>query len=299
MAEENYSKRAKEAYAQGEKKLKPGLFGKVFSNKDDRLEEASELFKQAANFYRLAKDCNTYLVSNSASAFVRCAECRPEEAANYYSEAGNVLRKVNTAEAITYYNRAVEIMVSGGRISMAARLRKQIAEIYEADEMLGLAVENYKHAAELYEMDNGDSTANGCLLKAAELSTFESLDSDTIIKAIKIFEEVGERYLMHSLTRFSAKDCFFKAGLLYLANDDLIGAENSCGKYCMKDPSFDTSREHKLIRDLVTTIRGNDVPTYESTLFTFNKITPIDRWKTKVLLKAKSFINKEAEEDFS
>lgn len=58
MAEDNYAKRAKEAYAQGEKKLKPGVFGKMFSNKDDRMDEASELFKQAANFYRLAKDCN-------------------------------------------------------------------------------------------------------------------------------------------------------------------------------------------------------------------------------------------------
>ena len=77
-------------------------------------------------------------------------------------------------------------MVGSGRISMAARLRKQIAEIYEADEMLGLAVQNYSHAAELYEMDNGDSTANGCLLKVAELSTNESLDGASIIKSIKI-----------------------------------------------------------------------------------------------------------------
>ena len=190
-------------------------------------------------------------------------------------------------------------MVGSGRISMAARLRKQIAEIYEADEMLGLAVQNYSHAAELYEMDNGDSTANGCLLKVAELSTNESLDGASIIKSIKIFEDVGERYLMHNLTRFSAKDCFFKAGLLYLANDDLIGAENGIAKYSMKDPSYETSRENKLIRDLVGAIRGNDTSAFENTLFSFNKITPLDRWKTKVLLKAKSFINKEVDEDFS
>ncbi|OMJ95734.1 hypothetical protein SteCoe_804 [Stentor coeruleus] len=294
MAEDNYSKRAKEAFAQGEKKLKPGVFGKMFSNKDDRMDEASELFKQAANFYRLAKD-----FQNSSAAFVKCAECKPEEAANYFSEAGNVLRKVNTAEAITYYNRAVEIMVSGGRISMAARLRKQIAEIYEADEMLGLAVENYAHAAELYEMDNGDSTANSCHLKVAELSTFESLESNVILKAIKLFEDVADRYLMHTLTRYSAKDCYFKAALLYLSNDDTIGAENATGKYSLKDPSFETSRENKLIKDLLTATRAEDVGSFENILFQFNKITPLDRWKTKVLLKAKSFINRENEEDFS
>jgi hypothetical protein len=57
MAEEGYAKQASEAYAKGVKKLKPGLMGRVFGNKEDRLEEASEFFKQAANFYRLAKDC--------------------------------------------------------------------------------------------------------------------------------------------------------------------------------------------------------------------------------------------------
>lgn len=57
MAEDNYSKRAKEAFTQGEKKLKPGIW-KIFGNKEDREDQASELFKQAANFYRLAKDCN-------------------------------------------------------------------------------------------------------------------------------------------------------------------------------------------------------------------------------------------------
>lgn len=230
---------------------------------------------------------------------MKCAECKPDEAANYYSEAGNVLRKSNTSEAISYYNRAVEIMVSGGRISMAARLRKQIAEIYEADEMLGLAVENYAHAAELYEMDNGDSTANSCHLKVAELSTFDSLDSNSIIKAIKRFEEVGERYLMHNLTRFSAKECFFKAGVLFLANDDSIGADNAMAKYCMKDPSFETSREHKLIKDLLQAIRAEDVGTFENVLYSYNKITPLDRWKTKVLIKAKTFVSKDVDEDFS
>ena len=104
---------------------------------------------------------------------------------------------------------------------------------------------------------------------------------------------------MHTLTRFSAKECYFKAGILYLANDDTIGAENAMGKYCMKDPSFETSREHKLIKDLLVAIRSEDVGSFENILFGFNKITPLDRWKTKVLIKSKSFVLKDNEEDYS
>lgn len=208
----NYLQMAQDTFAQAEKKLKPGLFGKIFSNKVDRLDEASELFKQSANYFRLAKD-----YSSSARAFIRCADCLPDEAAQYFSEAANVVRKVNTGEAVSYYNKAVDILSRSGRIGMAAKLRKQIAEIYEQDENLELAYVNYEQAADLFEMDNTDSTANSCLLKAAELSTSLSLDQATAVKAIQIFEKVAQRYLMHQLTRFSAKECYFKACCLYLA----------------------------------------------------------------------------------
>ena len=104
---------------------------------------------------------------------------------------------------------------------------------------------------------------------------------------------------MHTLTRFSAKDCYFKAGLLFLANDDTIGADNAMAKYCSRDPSFETSREHKLIKDLLVAIRAEDTGAFENVLYSFNKITPLDRWKTKVLLKAKTFVSREVDEDFS
>jgi alpha-soluble NSF attachment protein len=208
----NYLQMAQETTAQAEKKLKPGLFGKMFSNKVDRMEEAAELFKQAANYFRLAKD-----YSSSARAFLRCADLLPDDAAQYFSEAANVVRKVNTGEAVTYYNKAVEILARSGRIGMAAKLRKQIAEIYEQDDCVELAFANYEQAAELFEMDNTESTANSCLLKAAELSTSHSLDQATVVKAIQIFEKVAQRFLMHQLTRFSAKECYFKASCLYLA----------------------------------------------------------------------------------
>jgi alpha-soluble NSF attachment protein len=104
---------------------------------------------------------------------------------------------------------------------------------------------------------------------------------------------------MHNLTRFSAKECYFKAGLLYLANDDTVGADNASLKYCLKDPSYETSRENKLIKDLLVAIRAEDVGSFENLLFTFNKITPLDRWKIKVLSKAKTYVSRESEEDFS
>ena len=230
---------------------------------------------------------------------MRCAECQPEEAAQHYSEAGNVLRKENAGQAVEYYNRAVEMLASAGRISQAARMRKQIAEIYEADDMYALAAQNYMQAAEFFEMDNTDSTANACKLKAADFFIEDSLTSETIVFSIKIYEEVGYKYLMHNLTKYSAKDCFFKAGLLYLANDDCVGCENAINNYTSRDPSFETSRENGLLLELLSATRAQNTNDFETSIYNFNRITPLDRWKTKVLLKAKSYLNQSDALDFS
>jgi hypothetical protein len=127
---------------------------------------------------------------------VKCAEiCDHTEAAKNFENAGNVIRKISSTEAIQYYNRAVEILASSSRISNAAKLRKTIGEMYEQDEVLDVAAENYRLAAELFEMDNSDSSSNSCWLKSAELSTMEDVPQETVIAAVRCFEQVAQRYL--------------------------------------------------------------------------------------------------------
>jgi len=58
------------------------------------------------------------------------------------------------------------------------------------------------------------------------------------VKAIKIYEEVADKYLENKLTEPSAKGLYFKANLLYLANDDTVGCQLALEKYLDKSPSF-------------------------------------------------------------
>ena len=59
------------------------------SNKNERAEEAIDLFKQAATNYKLAKRWD-----DSARAYIECVECdklcKGGQAADYYLEAANV-----------------------------------------------------------------------------------------------------------------------------------------------------------------------------------------------------------------
>jgi len=54
------------------------------------------------------------------------------------------------------------------------------------------------------------------------LSSDEKIDFATITRC---YEKIGFKYLTQTI-KSSAKDFFFKAGLCYLANKDLIGAKN-------------------------------------------------------------------------
>lgn len=77
-------------------------------------------------------------------------------------------------------------------------------------------------------------------LKVAELSTL-NVGGD-IVQAIKIFEEVGDKYMENKLTAPSAKDLYFKSCILYLSNNDSVGCGIALERYMDKDPSFASTR---------------------------------------------------------
>ena len=58
---------------------------------------------------------------------------------------------------------------------------------------------------------------------------------------------MGHKYLKTPLIKTNAKDLFFKAGLCYLANEDLVGAKRALMNFSIEDPNFDGSREHTFL----------------------------------------------------
>jgi len=281
---------------EAEKKYKGG-FLKFMTPKADRAEAATELIKQAANSYKLAKDWES-----SANAYLRCAQIEKEtggDPADAYLEAATMQRKYNTATAIKTMDLAVEALCSDRKISQAARIKKQIGEIYEADKEYLLAAKNYNDAVELYSMEGEtNTTTNNILLKVPELKIIAEEDKTHIIEAIKIYENVAAKYLENRLTAPSAKDLYFRATILHLSNNDTVGASNALEKYADQDPTFGTSREAKFVAALVKAIEEKNVQEFSDQCWEFNNITPLDRWKTTVLNRAKAHLEKSIKDDF-
>jgi len=82
-------------------------------------------------------------------------------------------------------------------------------------------------------------------LKVADLMPLKA-ESD-FIEAIKIYEEIADKFMENKLTAPSAKELFFKSALLNLENDDTVGCQNAIERYIEKDPSFQNARQCKFV----------------------------------------------------
>lgn len=282
---------------EAEKKYKGGFLKSLTSSKEERAESAMDLIKQAANIYKLAKDWE-----NAANAYLRCAQIEQdikEDPSDMYIEASTMQKKYNSAVAVKTMQLAIESLCTKGKISQAARIQKGIGETYEADKQYILAAKAYSDAVQLYDTEGErNTTTNNILLKVPELRIVAEENREHVAEAIKIYEQVANKYLENRLTAASAKDLFFRASILHLAIDDTVGAANALEKYADLDPTFGTSREAKFARALIKAMEDKNVQAYSDECWEFNNITPLDRWKTTVLNRAKAHLEKSIKEGF-
>jgi alpha-soluble NSF attachment protein len=268
---------------QAESKLKPGFLGGLFGG--PKYEEASDLYVQAANQFKLAKEWD-----KAADAFAQCAYCANKsgsqtDEANFYEQGGHILKKVSTVRAVEQYEKAIAIQSASGRFPNAGKLLVQIAELYEGDSLQSSQIkEYYKRAADMFELDeHSKSNLTKCNLKYAE---YAAKDGD-LQDAIKIFETEGEKALGNNLLQYGAKEHFLKAGILHLAQGDSVSVNIAVDKYKTLDPKFASSREGELMSNLAVAFESGDVEMYEEKLYDFDSVTKLDAWKTDFLLKAK------------
>mmetsp|Transcript_15071 Transcript_15071/g.16810 ORF Transcript_15071/g.16810 Transcript_15071/m.16810 type:complete len:99 (+) Transcript_15071:642-938(+) len=72
-----------------------------------------------------------------------------------------------------------------------------------------------------------------------------------------------------------------------MANDDLVGAKNRYQTFTFEDPGFGNSREGDLLSELFTAREMNDVDMFQKTLHNYNRITPLKKEETQILVHVK------------
>ena len=203
-------------------------------------------------------------------------------------------------DAVQAYQSAVALLTDAGRLTQAAKLCKECAEIYESEEIessdgksgVVAAIDNYEQAAELFSLEDSKSAASSCRAKVAELCS-AALEPPDLIRAAQIYNELGRNCLESNLLKFNAKGYFLQSILCHLANSDGVGAEQALAQYEGVDYTFSESREGKFARQLVQCVEGFDTETFATACYEYDRISKLDPWKTSMLVKVKRSISDE------
>lgn len=259
-------------------------------------EDAAEMYVRAANTFKLAKSW-----TNAASAFEKaaatyatCADLKYEAAAKY-TDAGKAYRNVDPKKAIRPFESAVQLHSEAARFQQCARLKKDLAELYEAERDNASALDAYSAAADFYDMDDAKSNANTMRVKVASLNALAGNYGD----AAETFESIAQSALTNNLLKYGARDHLLRAGLCRLCMSDLIGAQRAVEKYNSMDSSFSSSREGRLLDAVVNAADEGDVDAFTNHVFEYDSISKLDEWKTSILLKIKNTIKAEDEPDLT
>ncbi|KAK2070887.1 hypothetical protein P8C59_005349 [Phyllachora maydis] len=264
--------------------------------KEEKYQEAADLYIQAANAFRMQQ-----MNVEAGQTFEKAAQVQrnelkdPDDAANTAVDAFKVYRKDKPEAAVRVIEPAIQQYCSKGNFRRAASHKESQGEVYEVD--LGdmpAALKCYEEAAGWYEGDNAAALANKLWLKVADISAL----SEDYYKAIKIYEKVANQSVSNNLMRYSVKEYFLKGGICHLATQDMVGAERALANYVELDPTFASTREHQLLTDLLAAVQSGKQEEFTDKLFAYDQMSKLDKWKTALLLKIKNQIQ-EAEDDFS
>ncbi|KAK6256352.1 hypothetical protein SCA6_017657 [Theobroma cacao] len=171
---------------------------------------------------------------------------------------------------------------------------KEIAELYESEQNIEQAIDYYEKAADFFQNEEVSTSANQCKQKVAQFAA----QIEQYQKAIEIYEEIARQSLTNNLLKYGVKGHLLNAGICQLCKGDVVAITNALERYQELDPTFSGTRECKLLADIASAIDEEDVTKFTDVVKEFDSMTPLDSWKTTLLLRVKEKLKaKELEED--
>ncbi|KAK2954706.1 putative Alpha-soluble NSF attachment protein [Blattamonas nauphoetae] len=256
--------------------------------KQSKAEEAAELYQKAGNMYKINRQFQEAgrVFEKSAGALEK-ANGAPFEIAAAFIEAAKVYKASSYQDYMRCEERAINIYIADGKIKRAAPHLKTAAEAAEGNSDYDTAISHYQRAMEFFEIDDVKSTAQQCKLALANI---QSLHKKDYKKAATLYEELARTYMDNNLTKFSAKDCFFRAAICRLAgleDSDTEAVKEKFSEYATIDPTLNESFEQRLIMNICDAIANGDEEKYSDHVAEYDNLHRLDPWKVQMLLRVK------------
>lgn len=270
-----------------------GFFSKIMGSSSFQLEDAADLYIQAANAFRLRKDGVSAGKAFEKAASLQKQTDAKEEVANTLIEAYKAFRNDSPQDAARVLAESVHLFTLRGQFRRAAQYEMDLGELYENElDNADKAIQAYENAGDWYFNDRAEALSNKAFLKVAELSALaEKYDI-----AVENFERVAKQSLNSNLSKWSLKDYFFRAILTSLAQGDGVAANLNLDKYVEWDPTFAATKEYQFAKDFVDALKENDEQGFTDKLWEYDQFSKLDKWKVAMGLKIKQSIDA-AEDD--
>jgi len=240
---------------------------------------------------------------NLSCLWITDVSFRPSPISINFFWVGTSYKKSSPIDAVQAYRQAVSLYVDNARITQAAKLSKEIGELFENEQMdedekssIVLAIEAYEQAAEFFGMEDSKSNTSQCLAKVAELCS-AGLEPPDFVRASSIYDDLGRRCLDSNLLKFNAKGYFLQAIFCQLGAGDAVGASQSLNKFGTWDYTFGDSREGKFANALIESVEGLDVEGFSTACYDFDRISKLNPWQTAILVSIKKSIDEGGDGD--
>ncbi|PSC74185.1 Alpha-soluble NSF attachment 2 [Micractinium conductrix] len=274
----DYAAKGADWAAKADKRLKSfTLFG------GNKYEEAAEMYEKAANQFKLAK-----AFKEAGETFMKLADVHTKlesrhDAASAWVEAAKAFLKVDQRRAVACLQQAVSLYTDMGRLGMAARQLREIAEVLEKEGDKEESIMFYEQAADLFATENSQSEANKCNLKIAQFAA----ELERYPQAIGIYESVARGCVDNNLLKYSAKGHLLNAGICQLCSADVATIRAALDRYRDIDLNFDNSREANFLAALADALDEGDIEAFTNAVAEFDSLTRLDAWKTALLVRVK------------
>ena len=253
--ESDHKTKADKLIAEAKKLSQPK--SNLWSDSNSERKSAIELFKQGANFYKLAG-----LQSNAGYALLEAGKLSLElETANYqtammFKDAATCLANANSTTAISVYEQAVWIFIngSGTHFKYAAQCIEAMAEIYIRTNQNSLAIKSYMLASTYYEADGSTVDLAKCYYQIMCLSMEEKMYDDAILYA----EKYADFYNGKQYGSSKVQSVLLSAGLCSLGLADLVSTNKKISTYLDNYACFAKSAEYNFLADSIKAYEDSD-----------------------------------------
>jgi tetratricopeptide (TPR) repeat protein len=252
-----------------------------FFGKRGHQEQTVDKMTQCANAFRAERD-----FAHAGELYLR--------ASRLYQELEDITAAIKTAtdsahmyakepslraETITAYNFAIELLNSKKKLIDAGDLLAELSKVFAEDNRLDEAVQALQPASDLFKEGNAASKAATVLESVADLLS----EKGEAIAAAKFYREVAEIRLANQLTQGSSGPVFFKATILQLQLNDIVGAKAEIEKYLKANPTFRTNQFYKFLDLLISKMEDHDVDGFDEGVAEFKRYNSVDAWLARRL----------------